>query len=87
MIEPQDIEKLCSDLRQILDAELSSGNEIVETWRGWPKPETIGVMLGKPFKTKHDAISGVVFREINDPHWWKAEYYFEPSNHILACRF
>jgi hypothetical protein len=86
-VNPQDIEELCSELKKLLDAELSAGNEIVETWRGWPKPESIGVMLSHPFKEKHEVIPSVVFREIDDRHWWKAEYYFEPRNHILACRF
>tara|TARA_R110002073_G_scaffold237078_1_gene398072 strand:+ start:810 stop:956 length:147 start_codon:yes stop_codon:yes gene_type:complete len=32
---PEDIDELNAELRRLLDAELSAGNVVVETWRGW----------------------------------------------------
>ena len=31
---PEDIDELNAELRRLLDAELSAGNVVVETWRG-----------------------------------------------------
>ena len=30
---------------------------------------------------------GVVYRELNDVHWWQAEYEHTPSGHYLVCGF
>jgi len=82
------LSELNGELRKILELETSAGNEVVETHAGWPNPESIFVMLDKSFLVKHkDLAQGVIFREINDPHYWKAEFVYEPWTHILACRF
>ena len=87
MVDEEHIVALDSALQLILQTELAKGNEVVETWRGWPEPESVGVALGRPFRVDHVLPTGVVFRNVDDPHWWKAEYAHEPSCHLLICRF
>ena len=73
-------------LREILDAELAAGNEVVETGGGWPDPDSVFVRLRDPFRTKPSPLpSGVIYTEPNDPHWWKADYSSVSPRHILAC--
>ena len=80
--------RLCPELRILLDAELAAGNRVVETFGGWPVAGAVFVMLAEPFRKRSVTLpADVVFREINDPHWWKAEYDHEPTHHVLACRF
>src|SRR5262245_22493946 len=87
-IKQSELAQLCPELREIMELEIEAGNEVVETHAGWPNAASIFVSLRRPFLVKpHTLPSGVVFREVNDPHWWKAEYFHEPSAHILACRF
>jgi hypothetical protein len=88
MVSKEDIAALDPALKAILEKELGHGNVVFETWRGWPKPETICVSLRRPFLMTHLPLpEGVAFREVNDPHYWKAEYWHEPSHHMLVCRF
>jgi hypothetical protein len=88
MVNEEHLTELCDQLRVLLDAELAAGNAIVETFKGWPLDGSIFVMLGSPFRCRPASLpEGVTFREINDPHWWKASYQHEPSQHCLACRF
>jgi hypothetical protein len=88
MVFEEDIAALDPALKQILEKELANGNVVFETWRGWPKPETICIALGRPFSVPHLSLpEGVEFREVNDPHYWKAEYRHEPSHHMLVCHF
>ena len=85
-VNPEHVARLAEPLRRILDAELAAGNAIGETGSGWPKPGSVMVMLRKPFMVQHDPLAtGVRFVEVNDPHWWKADYEF--GDDVLACRF
>ncbi|HBG70217.1 MAG: hypothetical protein A2W93_13320 [Bacteroidetes bacterium GWF2_43_63] len=86
MINQNDILKLSDSLKPILDRELEKGNEILETSNGWPCENSIIIFLKKPFILTHKNES-VEYRELNDPHYWKAEYYDKNNKHILACRF
>nr|WP_173812966.1 hypothetical protein [Dendrosporobacter quercicolus]NSL49321.1 hypothetical protein [Dendrosporobacter quercicolus DSM 1736] len=46
------------------------------------------ILLEKPFVTAvRRNIDGIVFRTINDPHYWKAEYEDQQRKLLLACRF
>lgn len=76
-------------LQEILDAELAAGNIVQEEWSGnWPFEHCRCVLLKMPFKTPINyEISGVKFRNVNDPHYWKAEYYDETRIEVLACAF
>jgi hypothetical protein len=82
-IDSAHIEALCPELRTILDAELAAGNSVVETWTGWGHV----VMLKREFLCAH-AVDGtrVVYRDVNDPHYWKAQYSVRDVDQIVACR-
>ncbi|HLU40546.1 MAG TPA: GNAT family N-acetyltransferase [Planctomycetota bacterium] len=66
--------RLVPALKAIVDAELAAGNEVVETSTDWPEPGSILVRLRRPFCVAHGTPEGVRYAELNDPHWWKAEY-------------
>ena len=87
-LREQHLAELDRKLFDILEKETKSGNNILETFKGWPKPGSIFVMLEKPFIKKNEKLPlGIIFREVNDQHFWKEEYLNEKSVHILACRF
>jgi len=51
-------------------------------------PGIVMILLEKPFVTAvRRNIDGIVFRTINDPHYWKAEYEDQQRKLLLACRF
>lgn len=74
----------------ILNAEISAGNSVAETWSGdFSLAENITfVALTKPFITpiRRD-LPNIKFNHLNDPHYWKAEYYDEQNGLLLVCRF
>lgn len=72
-------------LNALLEAELSSGNEIAEV-SDWPPTCKRLVILEYPFSEAHDA-AGLQFRGINDPYYWYAEYIADSGAEVLACRF
>ena len=79
---------ICPELRAILDAELAAGNTISEASRGAGKPNAVYVALRRPFLTQQPSLPpGVAYREINDSHWWKAEYQHAATGDLLVCRF
>ena len=78
--------RLHPDLRVLLDAELAAGNEVEETGGGWPDPDSVFVRLRDSFRAKPASLpDGVVYTELNDPHWWKADYTTRSPRHTLAC--
>jgi len=83
------IAMLCQELRPLLDAELTAGNRVAETWRGdFPYPHCLFVMLERPFLVKAEPLpGGVEFVAVDDPHYWKSEYLCPRTNHALACRY
>jgi hypothetical protein len=84
----KDIAALHPALQEILAAEVVSGNVVVEIWRGWLTANSVCVILGRPFLvTSITPSKDVVFREVGDPHYWKAEYGHRPSGHLLVCLF
>ena len=87
-VDQELLQQLCEELRPFLDAELARGNTVVETWAGWPDRETLFIMLARPFKIQAVALpADVHLRELNDPHYWKAELVSDRTQHILGCRF
>lgn len=80
------IRRLDLALREILEEELRRGNQIVETSEGWPQKGSIFVLLRLRFVRRYDR-DGVVFRSVEDPHWWKEEYHSASTAHVLACQF
>lgn len=83
------ISSFTGKLEEILTLELNAGNLICETYKGdWPYAGCIMLFLEKPFLTPiQRSIEGVVFRNVNDPHYWKAEYYDKTMNQFLCCGF
>lgn len=87
-IKKENLRKFNKELLLILENEIKSGNKIVETYRGWPNTESIFISLKKPFIIKINNLPPkIIYREINDSHYWKAEYFHEESTHILVCGF
>ena len=86
MTTQEHIDNFSPTLRKILNREVEFGNEIVETSKGWPYKNTIIIFLKKPFINKYK-IENTEYRKIDDPHYWKAEYFDNSTNHILACKF
>ena len=86
MTTQEHIEEFSEALKIILNAEIKRGNEIVETSKGWPNDDTIIIFLKKPFLGIYQA-ENVDYRNIDDKHYWKAEYSDKLTNHILACKF
>jgi hypothetical protein len=82
------LESLHPGLREVLDRELHAGNEIREIASGWPKPMSVLVLLQHTFRTA-DAPppTGISYSEVNDPHYWLAEFRHEESGQIVACPF
>lgn len=86
MISQNHIDNFSSTLTAILTQEIKLGNEIVETSKGWPEEKTIIIFLKKPFLEEY-LLENVEFRNVDDPHYWKAEYFDYSTKHILACKF
>jgi hypothetical protein len=80
------IDNYSSTLTEILNQEVELGNEIEETSKGWPDEKTIIIFLKKPFIAQYK-FENVEYRNINDPHYWKAEYEDHLTKHLLACKF
>ena len=76
-------------LQSVLIEELYAGAKIVEGTSNpnWGTLKRL-IILDAPFRTtawkEH---SSLTFREINDPHYWKAEVEDSASHELLACRF
>ena len=89
MIDEEIIDKFQGKLKEILDAELKSGNIIIETWRGdWPCAGISVVSLKDPFKTPIQRnLDNIDFRNVNDFYYWKAEYFDQTNKQMLTCRF
>lgn len=73
-------------LTRFLENEIRLGNEIVETFKGWPDEGTIIIILKQPFIENYQD-EDVEYKNIVDSHYWKEEYFDKTTNHILACRF
>ena len=73
-------------LTKILNQEIELGNEIKEISKGWPNENSIIISLKKPFNNDYN-FENVEFRNIDDPHYWKAEYFDKSTSHILTCGF
>jgi hypothetical protein len=86
MITQEHINDFSLPLKTILNLEIELGNEIIETSKGWPDKKTIIIFLKKPFVSDYK-IGKLEYRNIDDPHYWKAEYFDNSTKHILACKF
>ena len=80
------IDNYSTTLTKILNQEFELGNEIAETSKGWPDEKTIIIFLKKPFMSNY-TFEDVEYRNVDDPHLWKAEYVDHLTKHVLACKF
>ncbi len=71
-------------LNTILKAELGHGNHIVENSH-WPPKCVKLVILENKFSRRYDDQT-LEFAEINDPHYWFAEYRTKDGSEMLACK-
>ena len=90
MIYKEHLQRFTGEMLNILNAELDAGNSVAETWHGdfnLVKDITF-IALKKPFITpiRRD-LPGIRFNHLNDPHYWKAEYFDEQNKLLLVCRF
>jgi hypothetical protein len=76
------LQKLTEPLRTLVQSELAAGNRVVDSGAFGPR---YLVRLAGEFRVKHELPPGVVYREVNDPHWWKAEYVSEKE--MVVCGF
>lgn len=83
MISEEHISRLCPELQAVLHKELAAGNHIVETWDCFG----LGILLDRPFAERHVVGARIVFRELNDPHYWQAEYVTDDLQQYIACSF
>jgi hypothetical protein len=77
---------MAASLQAILDAELVAGNVVAEV-SDWPPKCELFVLLRRPFARRYAADGGLQFAEVNDSHYWKAEYRFDGGVQVLACGF
>ena len=91
LVDKELIDKLSIEMKEILEKELKAGNEIVETSQcrfSNDSVDNIYIFLKYPFKTKiRNNLEGITYIEINDKHYWKAEYTDEKNHQTLACNF
>lgn len=74
-------------LNAVLHAELAAGNRVAEDGPGWGSMKRL-VILQEPFHTTLQLLPGSLsYREVNDPHYWKAEIVDRATMELLACRF
>ena len=86
LLDPAVLTELCADLQAILDAEVAEGNIVCETYRGYPT--AVNVWLAFPFLVPLAELpSHVVLHNVNDPHYWLAEYVCTRHDHTLACKY
>ena len=85
MITQDHINNFSLTLTKILHQEIESGNEIIETSKGWPYENAIIIFLKRPFINNYK-YENVVYRHIDDPHYWNAEYMDLLTKHILVCK-
>ena len=85
------IKNLPLHLYDILCDELHAGNVICEISQWTPESSQWFILLEKPFMTPiRPNIQGVLaYRDINDPHYWKAEYQDMSiaKGDVLVCKF
>lgn len=73
-------------LSEFLAAELAAGNTVAEDGPGFGGAIRI-VLLARRFRTPKPAEgSGLVYRDIRDPHYWWAEVEAADTREVLACR-
>lgn len=69
------LRRLPGNLQLVLRDELLRGNGLQSiSCTGWPHPDSVVVSMAGPFsKATQTAKSGLSFRKVGEPHYWKQE--------------
>ncbi|MBW5398731.1 hypothetical protein E6A47_01535 [Brachyspira pilosicoli] len=89
IIKNNNLYKLSNELEKILYSELKAGNTIREiSVGGFGDEKHLYIFLNKNFieKITKDT-ENTKYIEINDPHYWKAEYTDIKNKQTIACSF
>ncbi len=70
-------------LNDVLAAELAAGNRVLDGDQPWGDYVQL-IRLALPFRTQGFPVK-LVLREVNDPHYWKAELVDEVTREMLVC--
>lgn len=84
--KPSPTPRMAPPLQEILDAELRRGNVVVEV-ADWPPTCHLLVILKRSFHKTYDVQEDVTYRDVEDRHYWKAEYSYKNGFQCLACGF
>ena len=89
IIKNNNLYKLSNELEKILYSELKAGNTIREiSVGGFGDEKHLYIFLNKTFITKiAKNYNNIKYIEINDPHYWKAEYTDIKNKQTIACHF
>jgi|JI10StandDraft_1071094.scaffolds.fasta_scaffold107959_4 hypothetical protein len=82
LIDPAVVERLCPELRSLLEAELARGNRINETNASWGLGNGTVWLLRRA--AQHPVPVGVEFRLLDDPHNGHAEYICREHKQVLV---
>lgn len=87
IIKNNNLYKLSNELEKILYSELKAGNTIREiSVGGFGDEKHLYIFLNKTFINKKN-YNNIKYIEINDPHYWKAEYTDIKNKQTIACPF
>ena len=87
IIKNNNLYKLSNELEKILYSELKAGNTIREiSVGGFGDEKHLYIFLNKTFINKKN-YNNIKYIEINDPHYWKAEYTDIKNKQTIACSF
>lgn len=87
IIKNNKLYKLSNELEKILYNELKAGNTIREiSVGGFGDEKHLYIFLNKTFINKKN-YNNIKYIEINDPHYWKAEYTDIKNKQTIACTF
>lgn len=87
MIDSTHIDMFRGELKEILLQELAAGNEVQGTWTNWPY-NCLTIALKEPFITPiQNDNEDIVFRNVDDVQYWKADYYDQKRKQMLICNF
>lgn len=87
LVDQEHLRVLSPMLTVILKTELAKGNEVVEVCKHYPERDSIFVALEHAFAKAYPQSHSIEFREVNDPHYWKAHYEDIQLEHLLVCGF
>lgn len=92
MVDDKVVKSFKGVLKDILELELRAGNKIMETYESkdssFPMRNATIISLDKPFGTPiRNDLANIEYRDINDPHYRKAEYFDEANRQFLCCKF